>query len=98
MEDNDEDGDEDGFEDALEAGEREEKEGKKESLAFVPDGDIAVSAQLSTYNSEETEEKSEVEITAEGHGPGEGSGEDDLVSAMQSTSISGSHISEMPTP
>ena len=94
MEDNDEDGDEDGFEDALEAGEREEKEEKEESLAFVPDGDIAVSAQLSTYNSEETEEKSEVEITAEGQGPGE----DDLVSAMQSTSISGSHISEMPTP
>ena len=44
--------------------------------------------------------KSEVEIEtkAEGQGEREEEGEDDLVSAMQSTSISGSHISEMPTP
>ena len=106
MEDNDEDGDEDGFEDALEAGEREAKEDKDdlsismESVALVADGNIAVGAQLSSYNSEETEVKSEVEIEtkAEGQGEREEEGEDDLVSAMQSTSISGSHISEMPTP
>lgn len=104
MEDNDEDGDEDGFEDALEAGEKEAEEDKKnmekkikevdETAGAVVDGEVVIPALISISGGEETKEASE----EDGGDKLEGQEENDLVSAMQSTSISGNHISEMPSP
>ena len=113
MEDNDEDGDEDGFEEALETAEKQNKakaQDKKaatatptpaheevQSSAHPPlppvtaEGDKVTSAASSSMAPVPLEGAEQEQVLSL-------SSEDDLVSAMQSASISGSRISDMPTP
>lgn len=95
--DNDEDGDESGFPELLEAAKKEDEVKKAERIKIgktvVAGGDAVESAGAA-----KADEKAE-EGTAVGPlSMGAVDEEDALVSAMQSASISGSRISDMPTP
>lgn len=111
MDDNDEDGDEDGFSEALEAYEKEKKTKKSEPLATVKKADttamkaddsagvpVPVSAVSAVAASKAEEEDAKKAVTMGSLSMDAVEDEDALVSAMQSASISGSRISDMPTP
>lgn len=87
MDENDEDGDEDGFAEVLEAYEEEKKAKKSASHSKDVKGGVAVM----TISSGDTATVGSLSMDAVAD-------EDLLVSAMQSASISGSRISDMPTP
>jgi hypothetical protein len=98
MDDNDEDGDEDGFAEALEAYEKEKKTKKSEPVSNkVKIGSTAMKSAVSavTAGKEEDVEKAVIVGSLSMDAVVD---EDSLVSAMQSASISGSMISDMPTP
>jgi hypothetical protein len=98
MDDNDEDGDEDGFAEALEAYEEEKKEKKSEPIpSEVKIGSTAVKSAVSAVTADR-EEDAEKAVIMGSLSMDAVVDEDALVSAMQSASISGSRISDMPTP
>jgi hypothetical protein len=98
MDDNDEDGDEDGFAEALESYEEEKKAKKSEPVPNeVKIGSTAVKSAVSAVTADR-EEDAEKAVAMGSLSMDAVVDEDALVSAMQSASISGSRISDMPTP